>query len=150
MAVSHIFFQHLTGQRSWRNFFNRTQCPDDANTVRHQIAENKICGCEQNRKSWSWHHWQCPGTAAVKWPLIMNLLLVQLYSRQRKSMMCFDHALYMATYFSQHIVPLQSGYTVQHVCLLHWTKAWILFGNNCRLIRSTIKTTGYETTRTVF
>ena len=36
-----------------------------------------------------------PETAAVKWLLIMNLLLVQLKSLQRKSIMRVDHALYM-------------------------------------------------------
>ena len=43
---------------SWRPNFYRTWCPDDAKTVGHQICRNKIGGCEQNRKSWSSHHWQ--------------------------------------------------------------------------------------------
>ena len=59
-----------------------------------------------------------PETAAVKWLLIMNLLLVQLKSLQRKSIMRFDCALYMAAYFNQNMVPLRSGCTRQHICLL--------------------------------
>ena len=36
---------------------DRTQCPDDANQQNTRLAENKIHGCEQNRTSWSSHHW---------------------------------------------------------------------------------------------
>ena len=72
----------------------------------------------------------------------MNLLSVQLKSLQRKIIMCSDSALYAATYFSQNMVPQQSGCTGQQVCLLHWTEAWILLGNNSRLVSGTIKICG--------
>ena len=91
-----------------------------------------------------------PGTAAVTWLLIINLLLVQLQCLQRKSIMCFDHAPSMAPYFSQNNVPLQSGCAGQHISLLHWTEAWILCGNNSRFACSIIKTVGHKITRTVF
>ena len=83
-----------------------------------------------------------PGTAAVTWLLIINLLLVQLQCLQRKSIMCFDRALYMAAYFSQTMAPLWSGCTGQHICLLCWSEAWILLGNNSRLVCGAIKNNG--------
>ena len=63
-----------------------------------------------------------------------------------------DHTLWlhMATDFSQKMVPLQSGCTSRHDCLLHWTQACILLGNNSRLVCSTMETIAQETTRTVF
>ena len=57
---------------------------------------------------------------------------------------------YVAVYFSQNMVSLQSGCTGQHVCLLHWTEAWILLGNSSKLDSGTMKTMGHKTTRTVF
>ena len=100
-------------------------------------------------KSWSSGHWQwiSPGTAAVEWFLIMNLLSLQLQSLQ--SIMRFDCALHVATYFSQNIVPQQSGCTCRHLCLLHWPEAWIQRKNNSRLVHGIMKTMGHETTRTV-
>ena len=89
---------------------HRMKCPEDQILVGHvvlmmqkqldtRLSENKI------------NLTISPGTAAVKWLLIMNLPLVQLWSLQRKCIMCFDRGLYTATYFSQNMVPLQSGCT---------------------------------------
>ena len=55
-------------------------------------------------------------TDAIAWFLIIKLLLVQLYCLQ--SIMHFDHALYVAAYFSQNMVSQWSGRTHQHLCLL--------------------------------
>ena len=88
-----------------------------------------------------------PRTAAVEF-LIMNLLSFQLYSLQRKRIMCFDHVKYMATYFSQNTVPLRSWYTYQYVCHLCWPKAWTWLGSNNR--HRIVLTMGHETTQTVF
>ena len=148
--VLHIFWAPYRTKCLGCQFFYRTQCPDDAQIV-HQTR--------RKQNLWLWTKQEklkftsltiSPGTAAAKWLLIMNLLSVQLYSIQRKSTQCFDSALYMATYFSQNIVPLRSICTGQHVCLLHWTGAWILLGNNSRLVHSTMKTMGHKTTRIVF
>ena len=60
--------------------------------------------------------------------------------------MCFD----LGHFLQPNMVPLQSRCAGQNVCLLHWTEAWILLENNSKLVCGTIKTTGPETTRTVF
>ena len=67
----------------WRSNFDDTQCPNDAKIIVNQTLRKKrekICGCEQNTKSWSLHHWSLvlPGTAAVGWFLIRKLLSVQI------------------------------------------------------------------------
>ena len=54
--------------------------------------------------------------------------------------MHFDCATYMATYFSQNMVPLPSRRTYQHVCSLCWLEVWIWW--------ETIA--GHKVTRTVF
>ena len=111
--------------------FNMTRCPDDAKAVGHQTCRKQIL--------WLWTKQEklkftsltiSPGTAAVEWLLIMNLLSVQLYSQQWKTIyrMRSDRALYMATYFSQSIAPLWSACTGQHVCLLRWTEACFFVG----------------------
>ena len=83
-----------------------------------RLPENKIRDCEQNRNKLKFTSLTIsPGTAAVMWPLIMNLLTVRLWSVRRKSLIHFDRAPYMATYFSQNIAPLQSGFTGQYVRL---------------------------------
>ena len=81
----------------------RTKCPKDQILIGQgvlmmqkqkdtRLAENKLCGCGQDMKSWSWHHMISPRTAAREWFLITALLSVQLYSLQ--SIMCFDCATY--------------------------------------------------------
>ena len=80
----------------------------------------------------------------------MNLLSVQLQSLQRKIILRFDHALYMATHFSQNMVPLLSRCTGQNICLLRGAEAWILLGNDSRFVCGTMKTMGYKPTRAVF
>ena len=47
-------------------------------------------------------------------------------------------------------VPLQSGCTCQHVCVLCWPEAWIWWENDSRLVRSIVKIMGHEITRTEF
>ena len=89
-----------------------------------------------------------PWTGAVRLFLIMELLSVQLESLE--SVMCFDHALHMTTYFSQKLVPLRSGCTFQCVCVFHWPETWIWRSNNSSFVHSIIKTEGQETTRTIF
>ena len=86
-------------------------------------------------------------SVAIEWFLIMNLLSVQLWSPQ--SIMLFDHALYMATYSSQNMVPLRSGCTCQHPCLSRWPEAWIQWVYKGRPVCGIIKTMGHKTTRTV-
>ena len=87
----------------WRPEFNRTQCPDDAKSVGHQTCrkQNSLLWTKQDKLRFT-SLTISPETAAVEWYLITNLLSVQLLSLQ--SIMCFDHALYMAAYFSQNIV----------------------------------------------
>ena len=169
-----FFFIILYSKCPGDSNFNRIRCPDDAKTVGHQTCR------KQNPQLWTKQKKLkftpltiSPETAAIKWLLMMNLLSVQLESLQRKGIMRFDSALYMATYLSQNMVPLQSGCTGQHVCLctgqhvclctgqhvclctgqhvclLRWTEAWILSGNNSRLVHGTKKIIGHETTRTV-
>ena len=61
---------YLKDEVSWRPKFNRTWCPNEAKTVRHQTCLQKT-NSEVVNKTIS------PETAAVKWLLIMNLLSVQ-------------------------------------------------------------------------
>ena len=62
-----------------------------------------------------------PGTAAMKWLSDYELSFgsAREPTKKKESTMRVDRALHMATnYFSQNMVPLRSGCTVQHACLL--------------------------------
>ena len=124
---------------------HRTMCPVDQILIGHGLLMMQKQQDTRKQHMWLWTKQEklkftsltvSPEKAAVKWPLIMNLLSVQLLSLQR---MRFDRALNITTYFSQNIVPLQSRCTGQHICLLHWTKTWIFLVNNSRLVRGTEK-----------
>ena len=145
----HILLSILEDKVSWRPKFNRTQSSDNAKTVGHQTCRKK----KKILLLWTKHEKLkftsltiSPETAAVEWFLIMNLLLLQLWSLQ--SIMHCECALYVAAYFSQYIMAQRSRCTCQHLCLVCWLEAWIWWENNSRLV-CCIKTLGHETTSTV-
>ena len=115
--VAH-FLSTLLDKMSWGPNFNRTWCPDDVKTVGHQACrkQNPWLWTKQlnlkvditDDQSWkSYCKVASDHEFAVGWTI----------QPTKKSIVCFDHALDMATYFSQNMVSLWSRCTGQHVCL---------------------------------
>ena len=143
------FFDHLIGQCPGDQIFighgvlmmQKTRTPDLKKTK--SVAVNKTGKVEvhiTDNQSWN----SCHKVASHH----------EFTSRSAKEPTKRNHCmLWRCTihgHFSQNMVPLQSECTDQHICLLWWTEAWILLVINSRLVCSTVKATGYETTRTVF
>ena len=78
-SVLHIFWTP-DWTVSWRSFFNRTQCPDDAEIIDTKLAVHKIWLLTKHKKDRFSSLIISLGTAAIVWFLIMKSLLVQLYS----------------------------------------------------------------------
>ena len=78
-ALRNIFWSPYFDKVSWRPNLNRTPCPDGARTVGHLTfrKENKRLWRKQEKLKLT-SLTISPGTAAIMWRLIMNLLLVQL------------------------------------------------------------------------
>ena len=64
------------------------------------------------------------------------------------------NALWLCTTRGHSLPPKRgaqrSGCSCLHVCLLRWPEAWIRWKNNSRLVRSTLRSMGQETTSLLF
>ena len=122
VSVLHIFLSPcrlVQDKVSWRLYINRTRCSDDAKTVAHHTCKKKFVVVNKTGKvevriadnqSWNSCH-----------KVVSDHELTSgsgIEPTKKKSTMLFDHALYMATYFSQKMVPLPSECTGHYVCLL--------------------------------
>ena len=103
-----------------------------------RLSENTIRGCEQNVTCLTSHDryqsWDSCHTVVSDYKVTFSPALHCL-----QSMMRFNHALYMAAYFSQNKASLKSRCTCQHICILHWPEVWIWWENEKRLVCSIIK-----------
>ena len=88
-----------------------------------------------------------PGTAAVEWFLIMNLLSVQLSSLYIAYCALIMHYMWLLT-SAKRWCPCGPDALV-NTCLLHWPEASIQWENNSQPVHGIIKTMGQKTTRTV-
>ena len=121
---------------SWRPNFNRTWCPG-AKTIAHKPCKkkkkNNIRDCE------------------------LQLFTSPTTSPARNS--CHKVVSALAVYYTWlltsaktlSLVPLRSGCTCQHICVLRWPEAWSCFWRETgRFVHNVINTVGRETTITVF
>ena len=144
------FFNTLEGEISWRPNFNRTRCPEKQ--VGHQTCrkQNPWLWAKQEKLkftsltvSQSWD--SCPKKASDH-----EFTFRSTIEQTKKK----HNALWPCTIHGHLLWPKHGAFAVRmhcsNVCLLRFTKAWILLGNISRLVCGTIKTMGHKTTRTVF
>ena len=146
-SVAH-FLSTLQDKVSWRPNFNRTVswwCKNDRSPDLQKIKSlvvNRMRKVEVHITDN--HSWNSCCKVASDHEFTFGAVMTKKKHNALWSCTIHDHIP------RQNMVPLPSGCAGQHVCLLCWTQAWVLLGNNSRLVRSTIKKMGNKTTRTVF